>query len=368
MKKNLMTAIFWMMLLGPNLLFSFMPSRADGVNPEKRELASFPEFTKEGYEAYPMALQNYVNDHAAFRSSFLSANAILNLKLFGHADSREVLAGRDGWFYFIGGEALKDFLGTNRFSQESLAYINDCVQKTADYYRSRGTEFVVLLAPNKEAVYPEYLPAGYEQVSEITKSEELIAYLRANSDVTILDPRDYFRQNKEYLWYYKTDTHWNDAAGFVASQMIIEAAGGTPVSIDDVTISYHNFQEGDLTKLFHLPQSMSHDVSASVSGYLEDTVITMTDINGNGSIVYEETSRAPDNRHIAFFRDSFGTALTATLPKYFKNVDFYHWQVFEPAFLEERKPDILVYEIGEREQGRIPEDMMKLAPGAFPHN
>ena len=41
---------------------------------------------------------------------------------------------------------------------------------------------------------------------------------------------------------------------------------------------------------------------------------------------------------------------------------FYHWQVFEPEFLNENKPDVLVYEVVERDLGRMMEDLEKLMP------
>lgn len=365
MKKKMMIAAFWLLLTVPNLAFPFIQSKGETVNAEKRELAALPSWSPETFMNYPKEMESYVNDHAAFRSSFLSLNAALNVKAFGLADSQDVLLGKEGWYFFTGGEALRDRLGINRFAPDVLSHINDSIQRTADYYRSLGIEFVIIFPPNKATIYEEYLPDGYEQVSEITKSEELISYLRENSDVTILDPKNYFRENKEYLWFYKTDTHWNGAAGFAASQMIIEAVGGQPTSIEDVAITYEDCEPGDLANLFHLPESMSEDVAATINGYLESSSVSMADVNGDGSIVHTETDGAPDDRHVAFYRDSFGTALAFALPKYFKNVDFYHWQVFDASFLEERKPDILVYEIVEREQGRIPEDMRKLAPMAF---
>ena len=56
------------------------------------------------------------------------------------------------------------------------------------------------------------------------------------------------------------------------------------------------------------------------------------------------------------------TALLAGLPKYFAHTDFYHWQAFEPEFLNENKPDVLVYEVVERDLGRMMEDLEKLMP------
>ena len=82
----------------------------------------------------------------------------------------------------------------------------------------------------------------------------------------------------------------------------------------------------------------------------------------DGNIAHISAVQAPDPRRIAIYRDSFGTALLAGLPKYFAYTDFYHWQVFEPEFLNENKPDVLVYEVVERALGRMMEDLEKLMP------
>ena len=42
-------------------------------------------------DRYPAAVNSYINDHAAFRNLFLSMNSIINLKLFGYADSQDVI-------------------------------------------------------------------------------------------------------------------------------------------------------------------------------------------------------------------------------------------------------------------------------------
>lgn len=71
---------------------------------------------------------------------------------------------------------------------------------------------------------------------------------------------------------------------------------------------------------------------------------------------------APDKRRIAVIRDSFGTALMDFLPRYFANVDFYHWQAFDRSLLEENPPDAVIYLIVERDLTRIPQDVGKMVP------
>lgn len=365
-KHKWMAAVFWLLLIGPNVLYPFLKTDSEGNSSEKRTLASFPTISAGSFEQYPRDMEHYINDHAAFRNQFLSLNAALNLNLFDYPDSQDVIKGTDGWYFFAGGSSLMDCLGLGQFSEDNLAYINSCIQKTAAYFRSQGIEFLVVLPPNKEDIYREYLPSCYKQVTPISKGQGLSSYLFAQNDtIPIIDPRFYFKSQKNYMWYYKTDTHWNDAAGFAVSQQIIEALGGTPTPIKDVSVTYSPCEAGDLAGLFHMPDSYHTDLEAAISGYLEHTNTSLTDLDGTGGIVFAETKQAPDQRHIAFYRDSFGTAIANTLPKYFRQVDFYHWQSFQSSFLKERKPDVIIYEIVERDQGRIPDDMKALAPEAF---
>ena len=111
-----------------------------------------------------------------------------------------------------------------------------------------------------------------------------------------------------------------------------------------------------------MPESMCDDTKADVSGYRNNVTIHYDSASDDGNIAHISAVQTPDPRRITIYRDSFGTALLVGLPKYFAYTDFYHWQVFEPEFLNENKPDVLVYEVVERDLGRMMEDLEKLMP------
>lgn len=362
MAKKIMTACFWALLLLPNLLFPLFRGSGDSTSAENRTLAEFPVFEADAYEEYPAAVDRFINDHAAFRNRFLSANAVLNLKLFGYADSQDVIKGKDGWYFFAGGMSLFDALGTEPFYPEDVAYIGDSLIRAWEYYESRGITFLVMIPPNKEGVYREYMPDCYRRVWEGNRPAQLTEYLREHSGITVLDPRDTFNSNKDYIWYYKTDTHWNFAGGYVGSQMIIEALGGMPTPIEDVTVTYEEGAPGDLVNLFHLPESYCSDVNAVVTGFGDNLAVDAEDVNGDRNILHMSADQAPDPRRVAVIRDSFGTALMDKLPRYFANVDFYHWQSFDYTMLGENPPDAVVYEVVERDLTRIPQDVERMLP------
>ena len=84
MIKKILIGGFWALVLLPNLLFMLAGGKGDGGGTENRTLAEFPVFEADTYETFPSAVDSYINDHAAFRNRFLSANSVLNLKLFGY--------------------------------------------------------------------------------------------------------------------------------------------------------------------------------------------------------------------------------------------------------------------------------------------
>jgi len=52
-----------------------------------------------------------------------------------------------------------------------------------------------------------------QRVRAVTRLDQLVAHLRAHSNVAVVDPRDALRTAKAGgILYLRTDTHWNDVA------------------------------------------------------------------------------------------------------------------------------------------------------------
>ena len=99
-----------------------------------------------------------------------------------------------------------------------------------------------------------------------------------------------------------------------------------------------------------------------VHGYYDEVAVETADVKGDGSVRRSHAPDAPDPRRLSFYGDSFVPVMLSKISRYFRDVDFYHWQSFTLQELEEAPPDILVYEVVERELGRILEDADKLMP------
>lgn len=360
--KKWMIGCFWGFLVIPNLIWPMASKILAEENTENRVLAQFPSLNRENIQAYPGEVEDYINDHAAFRSQLLSLNAGINLALFQSVDNEEVIRGSEGWYFYNGGASTADYRGQNLYSKEELAAIAAKVERTRQYYESLGVEFAVILAPNKEEIYSEYMPKWYTRLSDITRYDQMEQCLKERTQVPVIAPKQYFLENRERLWYFKTDTHWNEAGGFVAGQMLVDALGGRAVSVDQVVIPYDYRGLGDLALLFHMPECFLEDYFCTVNGYYEDVKVESADPVGDGMVIRTSADGAPDQRRVAFYRDSFATVMMNQISKYFSRIDYYHWQGFDRAYLEADPPDVLVYEVVEREFERILADMDKLVP------
>ena len=358
--KGWMFGCFWALLVVPNVIWPLVSPFMEEENTENRVLAEFPEISRENFQEYPEAIEEYINDHAAFRSQFLSLNAGINLSLFCLVDNTSVIRGKDGWYFFDNGISVQDYRGQNLYSETELVEIVSKVLETDEYFENLGIEFAIILAPNKEEIYGEYMPTWYTRLSDVTRYDQLAGSLRELTDVPIIAPKQYFLENRDRLWYFKTDTHWNEAGGFVAGQMLIEALGGTPVSVDDVVIPYDYRGPGDLALLFHMPEAFLEDYFCIVHGYYDEVEVELERPFGNEMLVRARAPEAPDERNIAFYRDSFASVMVDKLSRYFKEVDYYHWQAFQPEYIEEKLPDVLEYEVGEPDFVRLLEDMDKM--------
>ena len=99
-RTHIMIAVFFACILSPNLLFPILKTTADEGTGENRSLAAFPTLSLETIDTFPSGVEDWINDHAAFRNRFLSLNARLNLSLFQFGDSQDVITGKDGWYFY----------------------------------------------------------------------------------------------------------------------------------------------------------------------------------------------------------------------------------------------------------------------------
>jgi alginate O-acetyltransferase complex protein AlgJ len=343
-------ALLWLPVFDTFFYFDHTPA----FN-EKRLPAQFPQFKSghDGLKKYASGLESYFNDHFGFRNQLVHWHIQWQLALF-YGGRSDVMMGKDGWLFFDENQMhmVEHYQGTLQFSPQELAKLRQAQEYRRDWLAQRGTQYVFIIVPDKQSIYPEYLPVWLKPIRHHTKLDQFIDYMHAYSTVTVLDLRPALRKAKQTApTYYKTDSHWNFFGGFVASEEIAKVLskkipGLEPLSLDSFEFQKEQLKRGDLTTLLGV-YAAEEDITLVPKINLPSLVETVQ--NSKFTVPTYFTSNASAKGTCIVFRDSFGPALKPFLGYHFGKVGYF-WAPggFETNTIEETKPDVVVSEIVER--------------------
>lgn len=307
----------------------------------------------------------YYNDTFADRKKMIKK--LTKLRIKWGLDSGATINGKDGWLFYDSGKlpdgyTLIDYFGKIQFSDAELKQMAEGLQKAKAYYKKRGIEYYLVVAPNKEGMYSEYMPDRLqaERVSEKSRTDVAIEYLQKHTDVNIINFRDVLDDAKNKYGinlYYPKDSHWNEVGAYLAftdlaSLMRKQGIRNVPVKgLRKNMISEDGYYVTDLNKL---DQNM--DVRYKVD-YLSGKEGKLSLQEDNGYFAVYENSKAPVKKTVFMIRDSFGLALIPYFDKTFVKNIFAHNKYNKRQELDrlvaEYKPDIMVDEVVERYFDRL---------------
>ena len=288
--------------------------------------------------------ETWFSKRFAFRGRIVDLFSTLKAEVFGTGND-QVVVGEDGFLYFA--DTLDSFLRANPLTEEELGAIADALSGLDAYADEHGARLLFVPAPNKNTVYPEYMPARYRMAQPDVPSDldRLFTYLGAKTEVEFLDLRPVLTDAKdEHLLYHKRDSHWNGYGAHVAYTAVMEHLG---LPMPDFTvlprtdISTH---EGDLDRLLY-PAAVRYD---------DDTVYTY-----DGQYIYTSafstamdmtitTRSAGEAGTLLCFRDSFASAMLGDLAISFSAAQFERAVPYRIDLLETVRADVVIVEIAER--------------------
>jgi len=368
-RGNVVLATVFMVLLWLptfDTLFHFDHSPAFN---EKRLPAPFPHFEpgSDGIKKYLRGLESYFNDHFGFRNQLIHWHIQLRLALF-NSGRNDVLMGKDGWLYCASDaeHMAEHYQSLLQFSPRELSDLQNLLERRRDWLARRGIEYLFVVAPDKQSIYPEYLPSWRAPVRHQTKLDQFIGYMQSHSTVTILDLRPALRDAKRIApTYYKTDSHWNNWGGFVACQEIGKTLEKCipdlkPLPWDSFELKEDQFEMGDLARMLGVVAA-EDDITPLPKTNLP--VLVETSPNAKLSYPTYFTSNPNATRKCIVFRDSFGDALKPYLGYYFKQVCYVPGRGdMDASLIEEMKPQVVISEIVERDFNYPSQWAVGLAP------
>lgn len=179
----------------------------------------------------------------------------------------EVIQGRDNWLFTT--ESYQDFTGENMPSDETMAAKLASLDYLNQLMMNKGKQFYVVALPNKNAVYPEYMPSvEYAEYSALNAYED---YVHANSSVNFHYLDDEMLGAKNYgRLYYMHDTHWNNRGGLAAYSYIRNILGMSSIDVNSVDSRDLGPYTGDLAQYTGLPEASFEEENAMEMLYKQE--------------------------------------------------------------------------------------------------
>jgi alginate O-acetyltransferase complex protein AlgJ len=281
--------------------------------------------------------------------------------------SSPVVVGKDSWLFLSQDGPDRNILEEHRavtpLPEEKMRRIMEDLEARRDWLAERGIPYLAVVAPNKNTVYPEMLPGGFERVNENSHLDQLLTYIRRNSTLDVIDLRPaLFAEKKRHQVFYATDSHWNARGGYAAYRVIMKALARyfpdmSPVAREKYAEVVYRGLPGDLAFMLGLQEQLPEKRLLFVTSHKargvnsrEPNIAQYFQPPQASAIKGSSLPRA------VFFHDSFFWELMPFLAEHFSHAD-YLWmnpqtetepRFFNKELILKEKPDIVVDEFTER--------------------
>lgn len=363
MRNRIFILSFAIIILAPIVLdvFGFLNDDSNAASIPKLSLKSIKSYSNPIRGAYVEAIvfkdkfDKHYNENFKLKKSLLPSFNFIKSKVF-HVDvlPRKVVSGKDGWMFL--GNSYSDVIlesrGLKVFNQQELDSIRLNLQSVSSFVEENDAKFYLAIAPNKHQIYGDKL--FNSNFTGTTKRKQIMENLEA-IDFSLIDLSAGFDTISSLL-FYKTNTHWNDLGAYWGYRNLVNVFSKNypqvkPISFDEIEIKDTiTFQE-DLTRMLDInveEHKQIYSINPSTASPLPK-MLKEPEGFGREPGTYEYRYRSSANKlKIILFRDSFSDALKKYIIETFgESVIIYSYK-FDKTLIENEQPDIVLYEIIER--------------------
>lgn len=327
---------------------------------EKRKLAQFPTLfsTFSEFPQWKKSIDAYFQDHFLLREKMIFFNSILHLSLFHINKSKNwiVLPGKEHWLFYIDAWVLLNYLHRpSAKDEETLHSWERLLIFRQKLLAKQNADYLVVISPNKEDVYPEYFPERFVS-RRGTTLPELMGRKMNNSPASthFLDlTRPLQQAKKTGQIFFQTDSHWNDRGAYAAYQAIIDRIQQWHPRVNAlakdqfIPDTLENSFDGDLALAMGLNEFLTEsDENWQVRKRCaapENEIFTPKGLP-EGKSLQKNGCRTGIPLRILIISDSFGHGMMKFFNETFQNV-VYSREVPFPllhSFLYEYHPDIVI--------------------------
>ena len=357
-KKTLAVAYILIVSVCCSLPFFGMIYGWGAASTENRAMTGLPAFfdvTEDRFSpnpAYTEELGEYYSDHFGFRQELVTADSWLNETIFGRSANEKVLVGREGWYYLR--ETEDDYTGVSALSERGVYRLGKTLDLMDRFCSDADMTFVFFAAPNKNSVYPDYMPWNIRRSSSAGNLDRLTRTMRT---------RPYYLDIKSVLGkkaeeeprnlYLRNDSHWNNLGALAAYNAIQDNLNTRITGVDYLPIEASALRlsripvTGDLTAMLY-PAVHKTDVQYDLG--LPENYSSSRPLH---NLMESEINTTCQSRthSLMCWRDSFFNALIPMTSNAFGKVRYIRNSGTSPYDLTAAKSggfDIVIAEIAER--------------------
>lgn len=348
--------VFIAILCAPHLDHVVREDAERGPFREQRNAAARPAPVRSLTElrAYPRAYQDYWNDAFGLRDVLLHGNALLKALGFGVLPGVDHVLGKDGWIFWRGKRVLDVWRGAAPLTAQELEDWRSRLEHRRSQCAALGAKYLFVLCPEKPTLYPEYLPARFDQVGP-SRLDQLLESLRGRSVVDVLDLRPTLLAAKAEdrpgnAVYYEVGTHWRARGAALGCAAILEHLKSAFPTLTPLPLSEYVAVEGDgqgdtEARALYLEnefQQLDHAL-APRSRHAE-----VTRLGGFPRVRTTRIANRPELPRAVVFHDSFGVYLELPMAEAFSGLTMVWNYIFDEDLVKREKPDVVIEMFAER--------------------
>jgi len=349
---------------------------------ENRRLARFPRTSWDGFSdgRTTDALSAYVRDRLPLRPSLITAYNWMVFTLFRDSPLDQVTIGRDGWLFLsrtIESSPCSPAADPGRLIPRYDAFIEAA--------RAAGKLPLIVLSPDKAAMYPEYLSDRDRRRFEgcaAPRRALLERHFESDDARYFVNLSEILREEKQRLlerkaetWqegrlrylYRPRDRHWHLETGRLQASAIVERIAPDQRERPpwpEISKTYR-LQPCEMSKRFlkfELLEPYAR-LEAMPPGSSESEIA----VRGSGQPIkqYANSDSRADARRVAVVHDSFIWTSEKFLAVNFSRVDFINWGIVKERMDAVRDrildADVVVLQMVESDQGNWSDQVERIA-------
>lgn len=366
LKTNKTRDVIPVMIVGTVVLFPLLVgwgTEANIADTENRPMAEKPVWENDLSE-YMDDLNKYIIDNVPFRKLWLRNNGLIKYGVFHSSMNKLSMPGKEGWIFIgntgvsSGEDTVADYRKTNLFTEEELKDLACSLNGFKNYLESQQIEFRIMITLNKSHIYPEYLPDELVEGIGMTRAEQVVEYLKKETNIEVVYIKDALLIEKDnFELYCPTDAHWNTVGGYVGFRELMKSLepDSEYPEIMNLNPVYERTNWADVANIVNAAWFTNNTwTTTTYKNEIATEWIPRSEIDSSAYIINSQGN----GKKFLTYHDSFMNQMMTYLGKEYSECEFIEkeFKITEED-IAQKQPDVVVFQILERMLNNYGEDL-----------